>query len=189
MLNTDMRSPELEDLPWTDGPRFTPERQPQTAPSALCAPINKPFQHAMASSMPSHLIDNDLNRMAFEDVAYFAATCTMRLTQISDVLTAAETGGISKERLSTSAGMLAGLYRCINETQEQLRRIASARLEQAKPPRSMTVTQKLHDQTSGMDSALRRIMHQNDELCPISITGVGSDFAISFPSGPLHRYG
>jgi len=46
----------------------------------------------MASSMPSHLIDNDLNRMAFEDVAYFAATCTMRLTQISNVLTAAETG-------------------------------------------------------------------------------------------------
>lgn len=68
--------------------------------------------------------------LAFEDVSYYAATSSMRLGLVCDALTAVETGNISTERLSTSAGMLAGLCQSVSETLEHLRRTADLRLSQ-----------------------------------------------------------
>lgn len=71
---------------------------------------------------------NDLDTLAFQDVEFFASTSSMRLTQISDLLDAVESGRISADQLAGSAGMLAGLCRSVDETLRELRSIAKDRL-------------------------------------------------------------
>ncbi|MEH6644094.1 hypothetical protein [Sulfitobacter sp.] len=124
---------------------------------------------------------HDLDTLAFHDVEYFAASSSMRLNQISDVLEAVESGHISPEQLAGSAGMLAALCRSIDETMRELRRIATDRLAQEDQmlPLIASKDSAFSDAGCEVDSAINALIAAANNLN----TGVG--YVQPTPTEPL----
>lgn len=123
--------------------------------------IDAPLPYGQATHHMLHIdqaTQNNLDTLAFEDVSYFATTSAMRLVQISEVLSAYETGEISRERLTGSAGMLAGMCRSVNETLDQLRKIAEKRLANAPAVTLCDYPTAPRYPTLEIDSALSTVM-------------------------------
>lgn len=182
-MDSNDKNPHLQDA------KFTKNCTAFAAGRALDIQRNAKPQQTQTAPELKDITPDHLDNCAFEDVAYFTATSSLRLAQITDVLAAVEIGEISKEQLSHSAGMLAGLCRSVSETQEALRQIAKTRLAHHCLPTPRTNIPVARNEPRSMDSAMRRLIPTVDEMLPADEVYAGPDFRIAILLPLMQRQG
>ena len=90
-MNSNDKNPHFQDA------KFTKSCTAFAAGRALDIQLNAKTLRRQTAPELKDITPNHLDTCAFEDVAYFTATSSLHLAQITDVLAAVETGEISKE--------------------------------------------------------------------------------------------